>query len=83
MVETNPRVSLAQANTVQEIDETRALFLEYAASLEIDLCFQGFEAELASLPGKYAPPAGALILARVDGAVAGCVALRGQRRRGL
>ncbi len=64
---------VTEAGTMADI---RRLFVEYAASLEIDLCFQGFEAELASLPGKYAPPAGALILARVDSAVAGCVALR-------
>jgi GNAT superfamily N-acetyltransferase len=58
------------------IDATRAIFREYAASLGIDLCFQGFEAELAALPGVYAEPAGILLLALVDGEVAGCGALR-------
>ena len=58
------------------VEATRAIFREYAASLDIDLCFQNFEAELAGLPGEYATPAGALLLARVDGQVAGCGALR-------
>ena len=57
-------------------DEVRPLLLEYAGSLSFDLCFQDFEGELAGLPGDYAPPDGALLLARVDGATAGCVALR-------
>jgi putative acetyltransferase len=55
---------------------TRAILREYAASLSIDLCFQGFEAELATLPGAYAEPAGILLLALVDGEVAGCGAVR-------
>ncbi|HEY3452528.1 MAG TPA: GNAT family N-acetyltransferase [Myxococcales bacterium] len=58
------------------MDEVRELFQEYAASLEVDLCFQGFQKELASLPGDYASPGGTLLVARVDGALAGCVALR-------
>jgi len=58
------------------IGVVRELFLEYAGWLDVDLCFQDFEVELATLPGKYAPPAGAILLAQVHGAVAGCVAMR-------
>ena len=57
-------------------DLTRAIFREYADSLGIDLCFQNFEAELASLPGEYAAPGGHLLLAWVDGELAGCGAFR-------
>lgn len=58
------------------IEATRALFQEYAASLGIDLCFQDFEHELATLPGAYAAPRGALVLAIQHGQMAGCCALR-------
>lgn len=58
------------------LDATRAIFREYANSLGVDLCFQNFEAELAQLPGDYAPPRGSLLLALVEGQVAGCCALR-------
>ena len=56
--------------------EIRTLFEEYAASIGVDLCFQGFAEELAGLPGAYAAPSGRLLLARVLGTPAGCVALR-------
>lgn len=59
-----------------DIQSTRDLFSEYAATLTVDLDFQNFQQELASLPGDYAAPRGALLLARVDGALAGCCALR-------
>ena len=55
-----------------DLDEIRAMLREYAAWLQVDLCFQNFEQELAGLPGDYAPPRGRLLIA--DGA--GCVALR-------
>ncbi|MBB6252733.1 GNAT family N-acetyltransferase [Nitrospirillum iridis] len=62
---------------VQDVPVVRALFMEYLASLGIDLSFQDVAAELAGLPGKYAPPAGALLLAWGEGERAlGCVALR-------
>lgn len=54
----------------------RELFREYADSLGVDLAFQGFEDELAGLPGEYAPPRGALLLASEADEAAGCVAVR-------
>ena len=62
--------------SAENVEHARALFKEYAAWLEIDLCFQNFDKELASLPGDYAPPDGRMLLAVCDGKVAGCVALR-------
>lgn len=59
-----------------EVEEIRSLFAEYAQSLGIDLDFQGFDEELTTLPGAYAPPSGRLLLARVDDQAAGCVGLR-------
>jgi GNAT superfamily N-acetyltransferase len=58
------------------LEDVRALFREYSGSLPFSLCFQGFDAELHELPGAYGPPRGVLLLAQVDGAPAGCVALR-------
>ncbi|MEM2839495.1 MAG: GNAT family N-acetyltransferase [Thermoplasmata archaeon] len=59
-----------------EIEEIRKLFLEYAKSLDFDLCFQDFDRELRELPGEYAEPHGRLILAKYDGKCVGCVGLR-------
>ena len=60
----------------QDLAEVRRICQEYAAQLAVDLCFQNFELELAGLPGDYAGPRGALLLAWVDGEVAGCCAMR-------
>lgn len=59
-----------------EFNALREIFREYAASLSVDLSFQNFDEELATLPGEYVAPRGALLLARVDGHVAACCALR-------
>ena len=70
-----PGLVLAQAASAAQVATVRELFLEYAKTLGFSLCFQSFDQELASLPGDYAPPCGRLLLAEVDGAAAGCVAL--------
>jgi GNAT superfamily N-acetyltransferase len=69
-------VAIEQVTAGPGLAEVRALFEEYAASIGVDLCFQGFAEELAGLPGAYASSAGRLLLARVLGEPAGCVALR-------
>ena len=71
-----PIVTIVSANGPEDIAHVRALFREYARFLNVSLCFQGFEEELAGLPGKYAPPEGELLLARVGDGVAGVVGLR-------
>jgi len=76
-------IEILPARTAAELAIARALFLEYAAAIGVDLEYQGFSDELATLPGKYAPPTGELLLARVNNALAGCVALRALDRRTL
>ena len=73
---TAPQISLLAPDSPALLDATREVFTEYAEGLGFDLCFQNFDAELAGLPGDYAEPSGALLLAFVDGQLAGCGALR-------
>ena len=68
--------TLRRACSPRDIALARELFLEYAQWLRVDLCFQGFEQELATLPGAYAPPRGCLLLAGPPDAAFGCIALR-------
>ncbi len=64
-----------RAESREQIEAIRGLFLEYARSLGFSLCFQNFDAELAALPGDYAPPGGRLFLVTRGGEPAACVAL--------
>lgn len=68
--------NIHQAATIGDIQEVRSIFREYEQWLGLDLCFQSFEEEMATLPGKYSPPDGRLYLARIDGETVGCIALR-------
>jgi ribosomal protein S18 acetylase RimI-like enzyme len=70
------QIELLTPEHAGEFAQVREIFREYAASLGVDLTFQDFDAELAELPGEYGTARGALLLARVDGALAGCCALR-------
>ncbi|MBI3829456.1 MAG: GNAT family N-acetyltransferase [Planctomycetes bacterium] len=67
---------ICEAQHAGQLDVARMLFNEYGASLGFNLCFQGFDEELATLPGRYARPEGRLLLATFEGLNAGCVALR-------
>lgn len=69
-------VEIRAAQFPEDLDAVRQIFLDYAHSLDVDLCFQDFESELAGLPGKYAAPHGRVLLAVSDGDVVGCVAMR-------
>ena len=69
-------MTLLTASSPDHLAVLRELFQEYAENLAVDLCFQQFDTELATLPGDYADPRGALLLALVDGEPAGCCALR-------
>lgn len=77
MSDSTPALSITAARTPEDIADVRRLFLAYAQSLDFSLCFQGFDEELATLPGKYAPEQrGALLLAELDGQAVGVVGLR-------
>lgn len=67
---------IKNAHLPSEIEEVQRLFREYEAYLDEDLCFQSFEEEIANLPGKYAPPGGALLIAIHANRTVGCVGLR-------
>ncbi len=71
-----PDIRLVVADTPPLIEAAREMFREYALSLQVDLCFQNFDAELDGLPGEYGAPDGQLLLALVDAEPAACGAMR-------
>jgi putative acetyltransferase len=62
--------------SIEELDEVREIFIEYADFLQVDLCFQDFEKELHTLHEVYFPPKGCIILAKENKQVQGCIALK-------
>jgi putative acetyltransferase len=75
MAKKKRRMAIIEAHG-EDMNLIKELFREYEEYLGFDLCFQDFEKELASLPGAYGPPRGALLLAKAEGQVQGCIALR-------
>lgn len=73
---TAPEIVLQQVDTPESVEIARSLFREYAKAIGTDLEYQGFAAELAAAPAPYTPPHGLLLIAYVDGDVAGCVGMR-------
>lgn len=69
-------IEISHVSNEQGIETARLLFREYEDKMGLDLCFQGFEGELASLPGNYSEPDGRLLIATFGDAVAGCIALK-------
>lgn len=69
-------IHIGLAHTPLLIETARQLFIEYQQSLDVDLCFQDFDTELAQLPGEYVAPLGGLLVAHVEGEAAGCCAFR-------
>jgi putative acetyltransferase len=76
-------ITIRRAESPNEIETIRTLFAEYQQWLNFSLCFQGFDQELAGLPGKYAPPMGRLYLAESGGTFCGCIALRPMEEAGV
>ena len=72
----NNNIEILQVNTTELTEETKRLFREYEKWLDVSLCFQGFEEEVNTLPGKYSPPAGRLYIVKYGNKYAGCIALR-------
>ena len=71
------------ASSPEEMTTVRELFTEYQQWLNFSLCFQGFDRELATLPGKYSRPRGRLYLAQFERKIAGCIALRPMDENGV
>ncbi|NMC06825.1 MAG: GNAT family N-acetyltransferase, partial [Candidatus Lokiarchaeota archaeon] len=69
-------IELILADSPADYAVARALIVDYRTELNVDLCFQSFTAEIDNLPALYSPPTGRLVIARVDGKVAGCVAVK-------
>ncbi len=69
-------IEFSLAGSLADFKSARALFIEYRTELNVDLCFQSFTTEIDNLPAIYSPPTGRLVLARVDGNLAGCVGVK-------